>query len=382
MRIAIFSDTFLPQINGVTKTLSRMKDYMDKNAIDYKFMIPGEQTTNNYFEQTISFQSYSFFLYPGCKVSFPHYQRVKEAMDGFRPDIIHLVTPFSLGLMGMKYARDNDIPIVSSYHTNFPQYLKHYNLQFLEPALWHFFRWFHSYSHINFCPSMDTLVLLKGKGIQDLEIWGRGIDVSRFSPDNRSEKIRSEYTDGREVILLYVGRLAPEKELDVLMAAADIMNKKGLKFRLVIVGDGPSRQSLEALDIPNVTFAGYKSGGELQEIYASADLFAFPSSTETYGNVILEAMASGLPVVAAGAGGVKENLVSMYNGIAFEPGSETDMASAMEVLISNENLRTRLGRNARTHSLSRNWDSVFAGLLRRYDEIINIWRHNRRNLPA
>ncbi|WP_051533920.1 glycosyltransferase [Desulfitibacter alkalitolerans] len=185
MRIAIFSDTFLPQVNGVTNTLSRMKEYMDQNGIEYRFLVPGERTEGNYFGSIISFQSMNFFLYPECRIAMPSYQIVKITLEKFKPDIIHLVTPFSLGLMGLKYARDHMVPVVASYHTDFPKYLRYYNLQFFEKAVWHFFRWFHSFSQINFCPSRITFDQLKSNNINNLMIWSRGIDNKVFSPEKR-----------------------------------------------------------------------------------------------------------------------------------------------------------------------------------------------------
>lgn len=382
MKVAIFTDTFLPQVNGVTNTLYQMKGYMDKKGIEYRFAVPGDRFNEDFFQKTISFQSFNFFLYPECKISLPRYQEVRETMGRFNPDVIHIVTPFSLGLTGLKYAKDAGIPLVSSYHTNFPQYLRYYNFDFLENALWHFFRWFHSNSCINFCPSRDTLTMLYEKGIRNLEVWGRGIDTQRFSPAFRSEKLRFEHGVKRDTLLLYVGRIAPEKELSVLMDAVDILNAKGLMFKLLVVGDGPSRQELEDKNPGNVVFTGYKSGLELQRYYASSDIFVFPSGTETYGNVILEAMASGLPVVAAYSGGIKENLMDMYNGIAFEPGDSEAMAAAIQTLIQDKMLRERLAENARSYSQFRSWDSIFDNLFQKYRELIESLSDTAENLPA
>nr|WP_242841691.1 glycosyltransferase [Desulfitibacter alkalitolerans] len=171
-------------------------------------------------------------------------------------------------------------------------------------------------------------------------------------------------------MLLYVGRVAPEKELDVLFDAAVRLNQKRINFKLFIVGDGPYKKQLEERNLPNVTFLGYKFGAELQMLYASADIFVFPSTSETYGNVVLEAMASGLPVVAADAGGVKENLIQMYNGIAFTPGSPDEMAEAISRLIKDDDLRTGLANNARKYSLTKSWDEVFSNLFKNYQELM------------
>ncbi len=370
MKIAIFTDTYAPQVNGVTKTLNRLKNYMDENGIAYKLFFPAEGSPNE-TKETISFYSVKFLLYPECKIALPTYGEVKHALDSFQPDIIHIVTPFSVGLMGLKYARDNNIPLVSSYHTNFVEYFKYYGLQFLEGICWKYFNWFHSFCQINFCPSMDTLAKLKGKGIGNLKIWDRGIEADQFTPDNYSQEIRSQYVKPDEKLLLYVGRIAAEKELDMLLKSAEILNEKGYTYKLLMVGEGPQLEELRAKNIPNVIFAGYKFGRELQEIYASSDIFVFPSSTETYGNVILEAMASGLPVVATLQGGVKENLINGVNGLAFNVGSEMDMAKKIEHLLNNGALRQNLAHKARAHAMEKGWQRVFERLFNDYQTAIH-----------
>lgn len=370
MKIAIFSDTFAPQVNGVAKTLDKLKNYMDEKGIEYKFFIPGEASGYEPFNRIMSFSSMNFFLYPECKIALPRYVNVKEALDNFQPDLIHIATPFSIGLMGLKYARSHNIPLAASYHTNFIEYLKYYKLQFIENFLWNYFRWFHSFCHVNFCPSQDTFSKLKQKGIGNLKIWGRGIDTQKFSPKFYNEAVRKFYAPKNELVLLYVGRIAAEKELDVLLAAAELLNKKNLAFKLILVGDGPERREMEAKGIANVIFTGYKFNKELQEIYASSDIFVFPSSSETYGNVILEAMASGLPVVGAFAGGVKENLKNMYNGLAFNPGASQEMADKIERIIVDNELRKTLGKNARTYAATKSWSQVFVSLFNDYSTVI------------
>ncbi len=380
MRIAIFTDTYLPAINGVTKTLSKMKEYMDAQGIDYRIFIPGEE--NNSKDNTITFSSFEFFLYPECKIAIPRYRRIKESLDKFKPDIIHVVTPFSLGMMGLKYSKENNVPLVASYHTDFPRYLKYYNLEFLENSLWYFFEWFHSQSMINFCPSKDTKEDLVKHGVKNVELWGRGIDTKAFDPNKRDRMLKRKYCKHNEALLLYVGRVSPEKELELLLDAAKLLNHKKVKYKLVIVGDGPSRKQFESLGIENVIYAGYKSGIELQTYYASSDIFTFPSSSETYGNVILEAMASGLAVVSPYSGGIKENLIDGYNGLAFEAGNYDDMANKIVNLIEDENLRVGIIENARDYTLSKSWDKIYADLFNRYRTISNYMKNITKKISA
>ena len=188
MKIAIFTDTFLPQINGVTNTLSKMKEYMDDKEIEYLFFIPGDISENEELKNIISFQSVKFFLYPECRISFPNYFEVAKQMKEFKLELIHITTPFSLGMMGLKYARKNNITVTASYHTDFPGYLDYYGMPFLKPAARNFLLKFHSYASLNFAPSKHTALELIQKGMKNVRVWGRGIDTEKYSPVFRCEK--------------------------------------------------------------------------------------------------------------------------------------------------------------------------------------------------
>jgi glycosyltransferase involved in cell wall biosynthesis len=173
------------------------------------------------------------------------------------------------------------------------------------------------------------------------------------------------------MLMLYVGRISAEKEIDVLFNAIEILSNQNLSVKLAVVGDGPYRQELESRGFSNVTFLGYKTGKELQRIYASSDIFVFPSSSETYGNVILEAMASGLPVVAPYAGGIKENLIHEQNGLAFKTGDAADMAQKIKMVLKDQNLRDRLAVNARKSIERKTWDSIFSELFNCYAAVLD-----------
>lgn len=370
MKIAIVSDTFYPQVNGVSNTFSKMIKYMDQQGIDYRFFVPlWEDVTLIESNRILRFESFKPWFYPECRLALPNkknYLRLKDSLDRFQPDILHIATEFSLGYMAMKYAGESRMPMVMSYHTDIPSYLKHYNLQIIENAVWSYFRWFHSHAFINLVPSQATMTQLQEQGFDNLAFWKRGIDLERFSPEHRQEEFRKMLGLTDEKILLYVGRISAEKELDVLMEAAQSLNDGKLKYKLVLVGDGPYRQELEAREIPNVIFLGYKTGQELQHIYASSNIFVFPSSSETYGNVVLEAMASGLPVIAPYAGGVKENLIDHYNGLAFVTGESMDMAEKIRLLLTDDQLSGKIGANARKSVENKTWESIFDDLFNLY----------------
>lgn len=366
MRLAVFSDTYFPQVNGVSVILGKMKDYMHDNGIEYVYFVPGDADEPGVF----TFGGAKFPLYPELLITVPRYHKIEKILDEFKPDVIHLATEFSLGWQGMKYALRHQLPLTSTYHTNFVQYLSYYGMPFLEKPGWRYLRWFHNRCAVNFSPSLSTLRLLEQHGIPNLRHCPHGIDSQLFNPAYRSQELRSHYIDDPDgKILLYVGRIAPEKDLEVLMEAAALLNQRGLEYRLLIVGDGPSRRKLEELKIDNVVFCGYQRGQDLYDLYASADIFVFPSLTETFGNVVVEAMASGLPVVAALAGGVEDNLQPGKNGLAFTAGDACDMATQIESLLKQPDLLRTLARGALAHARSRNWEDILAEFYRVLEDL-------------
>ncbi len=384
MKIAVFTDTFSPQINGVTKNLDRLVEHFTNTNIEYIVFAPEVEniivSENKQKEKIIRMNSYNFFLYPELKFSIPNYMKVKRKLSEFQPDLIHLVTPFNIGIAGLFYAKRNSVPVVASYHTNFDQYLEYYNINFLEGTAWKYLKWFHNQALCNYCPSQDTLQHLRKMGFQNLDIWGRGIDAGLFSPEHRDISFRKKYGLEKRIVFLYVGRLAKEKNISLLIDSYRAISKKYKdRVALVITGDGPQTNELKKIQDSTIIFTGYKTGQELSRIYASADIFAFPSVTETYGNVIIEAMSSGLPVVAVMAGGIKENLIDGYNGIACFKNDKNEFIKKMETLIINQNLRKRLAIKARKHALEQSWDGVFNHLLNSYQNVIkNNYKDNKK----
>lgn len=367
MRVAIFTDTFVPQVNGVARNTGMLAEALEARDIPCIVLSPDTglkigQVYDLYFSH-----GFNFPFYPECKIALPNYPEIRRRLDLFRPDLVHLVTEFPMGLCGLRYASRTGIPAVGSYHTNLPQYLSYYGLSFFSAWTWKYLRWFHNRCVINYCPSESSRKLLEDKGFRNLDILGSGVDTLLFSPEKRREYFRTRAGSGKSgTVLLYVGRLAPEKDLDVLMKAYVILRKKYRDIRLVITGDGPMAAELKRDAPPGVTFTGYLHGEELSAAYASGDIFIFPSTTETYGNVIIEAMASGLPVVAPYSGGIKENLVHRHNGLACRPRSVSDMVEAVILLKENPGLRKTLSEQARNHALARSWESVFNGVVDGY----------------
>lgn len=371
MRVAFFSDTYLPQINGVSKTIARLRNYLRSNGIESIVLIPETGIRNN-DKEVYCFRSYRLPFYPELKLAIPTEKEVNIILSKFQPDIVHLVTEFTMGYSGLRWAQRNNIPIASSYHTNFADYAAYYNYPFLSHLFWYYLIWFHNQSHINFCPSHETLEILKSKGINNLLIWGRGVDGEFFNPFKRKPEFRKNFgINADEIALLYVGRIAPEKSIDILFDAFKIVKKIFSNIKLIIAGSGPSESFYKSLNIPDIIFTGELDQEKLSILYASSDIFTFPSTSETYGNVVLEAMSSGLPVVAPFCGGIKENLKDGFNGISYKSNSPEDMANAIIKLINNKNMRKIFSINARKHAETRIWNQTMSVVLKGYYNCIN-----------
>lgn len=371
MRVAIFTDTFTPQVNGVAKTLERLTKYFQKENIAYSVFAPQHTAEDNFVTNVNKMRSIPLtILYPECRFAFPT-PRIKRELLAFKPDIIHIATPFNMGLCGLYYAKKLNIPVVGSYHTDFDAYLRYYKIEFLSNMLWNYLKWFHSHMQKNFVPSPETLHQLKKKGFQQLYIWGRGADCTLFHPTYNKDLFRKKYNITAEYILSYIGRLAPEKDIDTLQTLIQTTNKERDDIHWLIAGDGPLAKGLhENVQKTNVTFTGYLQGKDLAEVYASSDLMVFPSTTETFGNVVLESLACGTPVIGANSGGVKNIITDGKTGVLCEPKNEDSFLSSIYELLNNEEMRKQISLDARSYATTQSWDEISSNLLMHYDDVI------------
>lgn len=370
MKIAFFTDTFTPQVNGVTRTLGRLSEYLDNEGVDYRFFVP-EIKDEPYSNQIFRFTSLPFFLYPECRLALPNFIHIKKELEKFQPDIFHIATPFNMGLTGLAYGNKLNIPMVASYHTHFDRYLEYYDLQFLSKFIWKYMNWFHRSFQKTFVPSQETKKEVEGKGFSNVHIWSRGVDCDKFHPNFSADRIREKYEIKEDFILSYVGRLAPEKDLDILMQVAHALPEEiKEKVHWLIAGEGPLFKELQKEKPMNMTFTGYLKGEPLTELYASSDLFIFPSTTETFGNVVLEANACGTPVIGSRAGGVQEIIKHEHTGILCEPKNVENYVERISHLIRHPFLIEAMGKESRKFALSQSWDSIFSNLLSQYEEVI------------
>ncbi len=372
MNIAIFSDTFLPEINGVTKTLSRFGDYLESHNINYLFITPNQVGSDEVPYNCIHFFSTPLIFYPECRFSIPNNIRLATVLKDFKPDIIHLMTEFNLGFAGLQYAKKNHIPVISNYSTNFDTIFAQYHFQILSKPLKKYLSWFHSEANLTVTPSNDSKEVLHNMGVDHVKLFQRGIDTSKFSPALRDDDLRRKLGLTNRIALLYVGRISAEKDLHLLAAMMEDLNPLYKeRITLVLAGDGPMKAELEERLPSNTVFTGFVSGRDLSRLYASCDIFVFPSSFETFGNVVLEAFASGLPVIGVNEGAVRELIDHEKDGLIAKAHDSESFSSAVESLIENDLLRYQYGFKARKKALNYSWDAVFEILLDYYKDLVN-----------
>ena len=376
MKVAVFADTYTPQINGVTNTLNMLVQFYEKAGIEYKVFAPrydtNPQISSEQEDSRIErFLSIKFIPYPENRVTFPSTFRISSILSDFQPDIIHNMTEFNMGFAGLGYGKRHGIPTISNYTTNFSQYAQYYKVDFLEQTIWKYLHWFHTQNSLTLCPSLASQQLLRSKGIHNTRIFSRGIDANGFHPRHRNEELRKDLGVADKLTFLYVGRVSCEKDLDILSSSfRELCQSHEEQIAMVITGDGPYMDRCKHLFPENTVFTGYRKGKDLAEIYASCDIFVCPSSTETFGNVILEAMASGLPVIGADAGGVGEIIQHNVTGLKFHARNISSLTNCMTRLVEDIDLRDYLIMNEREYVAERSWDKIFADLLDTYQELL------------
>ncbi len=378
MRIALFTETFLPKVDGIVNTLCYLLQHLAERGHESLLFAPTSPTPEYARTRIIAVGGRPFPLYPELKLASPMVNIRQHLLD-FQPHLVHAVQPITLGTAGMWHARRLGIPVVASYHTDIAGYAAQWGLEWLQAPIWHTFRAIHQQADLNLCPSAETMQQLKAHDFPRLRVWTRGVDTEQFSPAWRSLAWRQRLTNGHTdaPLLLYVGRLSPEKRVEWLRPLLDHFPQ----VRLAIVGDGPAREKLQRLFAGTAThFTGYLRGQELAHAYAAADIFTFPSAHETLGNVVLEAMASGLPVVAAASGGPLDVVTHNHNGLLFEPDNINSLIAQVRHLLTNPHLMQRLGQQARANAMQRSWSQVLDGLLQDYQGVIQ--QANSAMIPA
>ncbi len=377
MKIAYFTDTYAPEVNGVTNTLTKLGGYLEKKGIRHSFFAPdyddqtaGGQEAMQDIQRVYRFRGIKVGISPNSCLPFPRTREIFDLCDDFAPDLIHVITEFGVGYKGMKYAVSRGLPLVMSYHTDYGNYLSYHHLGPFRPVTDIYLKWFYAFSQKTLVPSAHTMQQLANKGFGHLGIWSRGVDTGRYNVSFRSMEVRESLGIGDRFAFLYVGRLSAEKGLHMLLHAMENINAlfPG-KAVFVFTGDGPYAENIRKSGFDNVIMTGFKTGIELSRIYASCDCFAFPSGTETFGNAPLEAIASGLPVVGVSRGGVTEFLVHGGNSLLCADGNQEAFSDNLIRVMQNPQLRGSLAENGRLTALSRDWNTIFDALLKEYQTV-------------
>ena len=388
MRIALVTEVFLPAVDGVVTRLRHTLEQLQEAGDEILVVAPAGGPPEYAGAVIVGMPGLRMPLYPDG-VGYPE-KRVSlpgaglgDALRQFRPELVHAVNPVLLGAGAVYQARRLRVPLVASFHAHLPMYAHYYGLGLLEPLGWRYIRALHNQANLNLCTSDATLMALSNKGVERLELWPYGVELERFAPRPTSDPWRERLSGGHpdRVILLYVGRLAREKDLGRLLPA--VRDVSGVA--LSIVGDGPLRPELERRFAGTATtFPGLLTGEELSSAYAAADVFVFPSHTETLGIAMLEARAASLPVIAADSPTARELIRDGFDGLRFDPLATESLVTAVTRLVEDPSARAFMGQEARKAVEHATWAGATETLRRHYERAneMSICRRRRWRRPA
>jgi len=365
--------------DGVSLTLNRLVQFLESIGVEVLIIAPTiDSPPIDHAGILVPVDSFSLPGREEYQISLGLSDRVKKEIIRFRPNLIHIATPDLTGWQALLFAKEYGFPVVSSYHTHFTSYLEYYKLKWAEPFIWGYLKWFYNNSLHTYVPSHSMIDELIRQGISSkLHIWARGIDVERFNPSKRNQQWRlSHGIADSDILVSFVSRLVWEKEMETLRSTFIALMNLNPKIKTVIVGDGPAGESLRST-MPNTIFTGFKSGEELPELYASSDIFMFPSITETFGNVTLEAMASGVPAVVANAQGNNSLVMNNYNGFLVTPRDVPEFVRQINNIAANPTLHQKFSQNALEFARTFTWEKIFDGLINHYWEAIEL--HHKNN---
>lgn len=402
-RIVFCTDTYPPQVNGVSVVTALSVSGLRQRGWQCAVVAPRyPREAFDAFDALhfgdgapdahVSIPSMPFPPYPDLRLAAPMSGRVRAAIARFAPDLVHCETEFMIGRLGQSAAARAGLPIVTSYHTDFGRYTDAYGVPWLHPTVTSYLARFHRRGERTYTPSEPARQDLLNMGVNDVEVWGRGVDVDLFHPARRSTPLRVALGLDDKFVFIHVGRLAAEKNVSVLLDAfrqtRELLPRGAV--HLLVAGAGPVEHALRRRAPESVTFLGnLDRQRRLPDLYASADAFVFASVTETLGLVVLEAMASGLPVIAVAAGGVIDHLRDGQNGLAVPPGSLTIMAERMTQrmvqLYRDTALRRQLAAEARRTAERRSWRAELDRLEESYREVREAWLRriaNQRRVSA
>lgn len=371
MRVALFTETFLPKLDGIVRVVCLLIDHLQSKGIEVMVIAPrlGDGSVTDYNgSPVITVPGVTFPLYPELRLGPPTFD-VFRKLEVFNPDIAHFIHPVMIGIPGMMMSKWLGIPTLASFHLDLARMAEHFNVGFVRGVTDSVTRTVFNWADYTLAPSKLIQREMLALGVREVGLWKRGVDAVKFNPRFQSEAMRWQLSDGHpeETLMLYVGRLSNEKQVDQLKAVLERVPHT----RLAIVGDGPERANLEAHFAGTKTkFMGYLKGEQLSQAYASADMFVFPSALETFGLVVVEAMAAGLPVVASRVGGIPDVVEEGVTGYTFEVSDIEGLVEGVRQVASSRQRIEQMGRSARAYAETQTWDYMMDEVIEHYERLI------------
>jgi glycosyltransferase involved in cell wall biosynthesis len=367
MRYAIVTETYPPEINGVALTVQGLELGLRARGHEVLLVRPRQQDEARAGSDTLLVRGAGLPRYPGLKFGFPATKSLLELWTTCPPDAIYVATEGPLGWSALRAARKLGIPAATGFHTRFDQYMRDYGMPFLESTALRWMRRFHNGGDATLVPTRELAEFLQSQNFKQVVRLARAVDADQFNPNRRDTALRRSWgLDEADLAVIYLGRIAPEKNLDLAVRAFRELQRSRPDARFVWVGDGPAREKL-AQEHPDFIFCGLQRGAEVARHFASADLFLFPSHSETFGNTTLEAMASGIAAIAFDYGAAREHLHHGIDGMAVD--NDADFIAAATKLATDDALRRAMGERARQsmqrlhpEQVAADFDTLLAGL--------------------
>ncbi len=364
-KVAVLTESFLPKVDGVAKTSYLTIRYLQETGREVLIFAPDIAVDKVGDSRVMPLPSIGLPQAPETRLALPN-PIVARHIEDFQPDLIHLFSPAAMSVNGMAVGRHLNRAVIANYQTDLPGYTEHYGFPMLSGPVNRWLRYIHNGCHLTLAPTKTIISRLRDEGYRRVRHWGRGVNTERFNPAHSRAAMRRRLLNGRDpdsLLCIFVGRLANEKRVELLARTA-----RAPGISLTIIGDGALREELErAFADTDAYFTGYLIGDELAQAFSSADVFVFPGAYETFGQVIMEAMASGLPAVVVNAGGAPDVIQDGVSGLVAEP-TEAAIAGAVKYLRDNPAVRLQLSRGARNLAERRPWSALMAQLEEYYDE--------------
>ncbi len=367
VRVAVVSESFLPHVNGVTHSVQRVLEHLRRHGHEAMVMAPAygrDDATECEGFEIVRLPSVAMPGYREVRLAPAGRFRVERLLSGFGPEVMHLAAPFVACHQAAQVGHRLGIPMVSIYQTDVPSYASRYGMASAEAMLWRWVRRLHNLTDLTLAPSTHAAQQLTDHGVERVRLWGRGVDTVRFHPAKASSTWRAAVAPAGEKIILHVGRLAAEKQVEDLAALRSLP-----RTRLVVIGDGPRRAMVEAA-LPEAIFLGQLTGEAVPIAMASADLFVHTGELETFGQTIQEALASGTPVIAPARGGPLDLVQPSHTGWLYPPGDLSTMRAQTTDLLGDDRKREAFGRTARAWVEGRTWSAVCAELVAHYAQVM------------